>query len=82
MWCLLRVYPFLVADKVPEEDPYLQHIIRLNKINKNVFRPKLKRWNIIQLRQLIQDHIVGFSQLFPEENAINKLHHMDHYAEY
>lgn len=81
MWCLLRIFPFLVADKVPEEDPYLNHIIRLNRINEYLFSPKLKPSNIIQLRDLIHNHIVSFSRLFPEENAINKLHHMDHYAE-
>lgn len=33
MWCLLKAFPFLVADKVPVDDPYLQHIIDNRQFN-------------------------------------------------
>lgn len=79
-WCLMQIFPFLVKDKVDANDPYLHHIIRLNKIHEYVFSPAFKKSNIIQLNELVFDHIQSFQTLFPDVNAINKLHHLTHYA--
>ena len=78
-WCLLKIFPFLVSDKVPPEDPYLQHIINLNKINEIVFAPKLRSSMLPYLHEIIRHHYEEFRRLFPEEKAINKLHHLTHY---
>ena len=78
-WCLLRIFPFLVSDKVPPEDPYLQHFINLNKINEIVFAPKLRSSMLPYLHEIIRHHCEEFRRLFPEEKAINKLHHLTHY---
>lgn len=79
-WCLLRIFPFLVHDKVSRDDPYLQHIINLNKINEIVFAPKLQSSIIPYLHELIRHHFEEFRRLFPTHNPINKLHHLSHYA--
>ena len=81
MWCFLRVFPFLVWDKVPEDDPYLQYLINLNRINEIVFSPKIPSTVLPYLHELIVYHVKQFKELFPNENPINKMHHMLHYAE-
>ncbi|KAL7291628.1 hypothetical protein TKK_0014666 [Trichogramma kaykai] len=78
-WCLLRIFPFIVSDKVPEDDPFLQHIININKINEIIFAPKVPLSCLSYLQELIDNHIEQFQKLFPDTNIINKLMHMRHY---
>ena len=80
MWCLLRIFPFLVFDKVPSNDKYLQFLINLNMIIEIVFASKLPSNIKPYLHELILHHVKQFKILFPEQNPINKLHHMTHYA--
>ena len=80
MWCLLRSFPFLVADKVPEDDPYLRYILNLNQIIEIVFVPEVPRAILPYLHELILHHAKQFKKLFPFANPINKLHHMEHYV--
>lgn len=81
-WCLLRVFPFLVSDKVPADDEYLSLILLLNRINEFVFAPKLKRSILAEFHELILEHNRLFHRLFSNQtDAINKLHHITHYAE-
>ena len=78
-WCLLRIFPFIISDKVSSNDPYLQHVININKINEIVFAPKLKSSILLYLHELIRQHVEEFGKLFPEQKPINKLHHLTHY---
>ena len=80
MRCLLRAFPFLIADKVPEDDPYLNYDINLNQIIEIVFAPKIPSRILPYLHELILHHIKQFKKLFPFANPINKLHHMIHYV--
>lgn len=38
----MRVYPFLVTDEVPLNDPYLRYLYSLNHINELVFAPDVR----------------------------------------
>lgn len=81
-WCLLRVLPFLVSDKVPATDEHLGLILLLNQINEFVFAPKLKVSILGEFRELILMHNRLFHKLFSDKvDAINKLHHITHYPE-
>lgn len=82
IWCLLRVFPYLVSDKVEENDEYLELIILLNRICEVVFAPKLPESIIPYFAALIEDHEKLFRKLFPHINSIHKLHHMSHYPDY
>ncbi|XP_036148433.1 uncharacterized protein LOC118647499 [Monomorium pharaonis] len=79
-WCLMRVFPFIVSDKVPEDDEYLRLII-LNRIIEIVFSPKLKLSILPYLSELIIEHDNLFRKLFPDVNPINKHHHLSHYCD-
>ena len=78
-WCLFRISPFLVSDEVPVDDPYLKHILNLNRINEIVFTPKLRSSILPYLHELIKHHHEEFRRLLPKRKPINKLHHMSHY---
>ncbi|KAJ8678856.1 hypothetical protein QAD02_014643 [Eretmocerus hayati] len=81
-WCLLRVLPFLVSDKVPEDDVHLQILLLLNRINEIIFSFKLPRSILVYLKTLIREFKGEFYSLYSNlVNPINKLHHFDHYDE-
>ncbi|KAL7297519.1 hypothetical protein TKK_0009880 [Trichogramma kaykai] len=79
-WCLLRIFPFIVSEKVSEDDPYLQHIININKINEIIFASKIPLSCLPYLQELIDGHIEKFQKLFPQEILRNKFMHMRHYS--
>lgn len=80
-WCLMRVLPFIISDKVPKNDKYLSLILLLNRITEIVFAPKLTVTILPYLSELIVEHDVLFRKLFPNIRRINKHHHLHHYPE-
>lgn len=80
-WCLLKVFPFLVSDLIPENDKYLSLILILNRINEIVFAPKLRHSILPYLSELIEEHNCLFRELFPAISPINKHHHLTHYPQ-
>lgn len=81
MWLLLRVFPFLVSEKVDADDDYVGLILHLLRIMELVFAPKITDSLIPYLRALVKDFFMVFQRLFPDVNSINKFHHLDHYAD-
>lgn len=81
MWCLMRVFPFLVSDKIPDDDKHLSLILLLNRILEIVLSPQLNMGILPYLHELINDHQELFKRLFPDTNFINKHHHLRHYCE-
>lgn len=78
--CLIRVLPFIFADKVNENDIYLRILINMGKILEIVFAPRMTRSMIPILESLIIDHDKEFREAFPGADIINKLHHLFHYV--
>lgn len=79
MWCLLHIFSFLVKDKVSDDDPYLRLVLNLNQVNEIIFAPKIQLSSLPYLHKLICHHLQEFKKLFPNENLIDKHHHMMHY---
>lgn len=82
MWCLLCVFPFLVAAKVPRDDRHMNLILLLLRILEIVMAPKLTNSLMPYLQQTIREFFQVFKKLFADIKFINKFHHMDHYPEY
>lgn len=80
-WCLLRVLPFILFDKVPSEDIYLQYLLELNKIVEIIMAPKISRSTLPYLKALLTTHYNQFNILFPTAKKINKLDHIMHIPE-
>lgn len=79
MWCLIRAYPFLVSEKINEEDEYLELIRTLIRIMEIVFSPRIHKSEKAYFKRLVHLLIESFKTLFPDVNCINKLHHLLHY---
>lgn len=77
-WCLLRVLPFILFDKVDADDIYLEYLLNLNKIVEIIMAPKISPSTLHYLRALLKTHYNDFNILFPEARKINKLHHIMH----
>lgn len=80
-WCLMRIFPFLVSDKVEEDDEYLKLILLLNQITEIIFSPKVRLSILPYLSKLIEEHDQLFRRLFSDSSKINKLHHLTHYSD-
>lgn len=82
IWCLIRVFPFLISNEIPIGDPHMALVINLLQIMEIIFAPRINENYLIRLRNLNRDFRVKFHTLFPNVNAINKFHHSDHYEEF
>lgn len=80
-WCLIRVFPFLVSDKVPKGERHMELITLFLRIMEIVFAPKINKSLRPYLSHLIKDLFEMFKKLFPDINFINKFHHLLHYVE-
>nr|XP_054587799.1 uncharacterized protein LOC129153069 [Nothobranchius furzeri] len=77
MLILIKILPFLL-DCVVEKNPYIQFILDLIEIVKILFAPVLSVQTVSKLKQMIENHLKQFRQLFPENNVIPKQHYMLH----
>lgn len=78
-WCLLRMLPFMVGRKVPEDDLVWQVIMTLKDIVELVMAPVHTHYTIGYLESKIGEHRHRFLEVFPEERFIPKHHFLEHY---
>lgn len=81
-WLLLRVLPFLIQSKIPNDDK--KHMVLLNLLLKIIeisFSFNISEQMVFDLEELIKLHYRQFMHLFPNINFINKHHHITHYPE-
>lgn len=64
-WCLLRVFPFLVDNLVPENDHHLNLIVLLKRMSDIIFSLDISESDIDLLESLIEEHHMLFEFLFP-----------------
>ena len=81
MWCLGRLLPFFVGEKVPLDDPYWENFLLLRKILDYVLAPTLSLDCIGYLKSLINDHHITFKELYPHSPLILKSHYLIHYPD-
>jgi len=79
MTLLLRALPFLLSDKVPDNDAHMRILLLFSDILSIVFVPKIHAGTLATLPILIREHSAMFKELFPEASFINKHHHVEHY---
>ena len=78
MWCLARLLPLIIGDKVPEDDPNWENFLLLLKITDIIFSPICSRGTAVYLEGLIDDYLQTFRQLYPDCPTIPKQHYMVH----
>ena len=82
MWCLARLFPLLIGNKVPEMCPEWENYLLLLSIIDLVFAPVLTLNEVAYLRNLINDHHQNFKSLYPLCQMTPKMHYMIHYPDW
>ena len=79
MLLIARIFPFIIGDKVPEDDMHYKCFLMLLKILNIVMSPYIIHEVPPYLRVLIEEHHSLFVELYPNESFIPKLHYLIHY---
>lgn len=81
MSLLVRILPFLIADKILEDDPHWKCFLILRKIIDIVLCPVVTRNLCSSLKLLIREHHNLFTSLYGYNSYIPKFHFLVHYPE-
>ena len=81
MSTLLRILPFLIGDKILEDDVYWKCFLLLRKIVDIVLCPVVSSNTCISLKFLIREHHSQFVLLYGANTYIPKFHFLLHYPE-
>lgn len=80
-WCLIRMLPLLIGDKIPRNDKHFDLILHLLCVMDIIFSPEIHTGHVALLKDLMQQLFEKQSRLYPFVNLINKFHHFLHYLE-
>ena len=75
MWCLGRMLPFLIGNKIPEE--HWVHYLLLLSILEYTFAPITTKGKSAYLVMMIEDFLTEFRGLY-QRRLIPKMHYMVH----
>ena len=81
MWCLLRLLPLLIGDKIPRGHVHWALLMKLRDVMDIVFARAITEGMCHFLRFLIENHHSHFKKLFPNTNLTPKHHFMTHYPD-
>ena len=79
MKTLMILLPCLIADNVPEHDPFWVNFIRLLKIMLLLISPVVSERTVQSLEVLIASHNDAYCKLYPDEPFRPKFHYLVHY---
>ena len=79
MMTLASELPLIIGDKVKDDDKYWKAFLVLLRICQIVISPHINLNTIEYLQQLIEEKLILFTELYPNENIIPKQHYMIHY---
>ncbi|KYN16073.1 hypothetical protein ALC57_11682 [Trachymyrmex cornetzi] len=79
MWCLIRILPLLIRDKIPIDNIYWQLYLLILHILDIVMAPRISISETILLQEMIHEHHKLFLFLFPERHLTPKQHFLVHY---
>ena len=81
MLTLLRILPFLIADKIPEGEEHWNCFLMSRKIVDIILCPVISEGHCSSLKLLIRDHHTKFVELYGSSAYIPKLHFLVHYPD-
>ena len=79
MLLLVQILPFLIADKIPENEDHWDCFIHLRKILDLILAPIVTENDCSSLKLLIRDHHAKFVCLYGSSTYIPKMHFLIHY---
>lgn len=78
-WCLLRMMPLMIGDKVPEDKPAWEVLMNLKDVVELVMAPLHTDETIGYMHSKISEHRYRYFEVFPEEKVRPKHHFLEHY---
>lgn len=78
MWCLARLLPLMIGVHVPSENRHWDNFLRLMTIVDYVFAPITSMDILAHLKDLIEDYLTSFKELYPNNSIIPKMHYLIH----
>ena len=78
-FCLFRLLPFMIGNRIPISNVYWLLYLQLQDIADYVFAPKISKTVFTYLQFLIEQFLQNFIELFPN-NLTPKFHFIVHYA--
>ena len=78
MALLARLFPFMVAHNIPEDDRFWMNFLVLLSIVDLLMAPQITHDKVAYLQLLVQQHHEEFVALYPEEVVTPKMHYMVH----
>lgn len=78
-WCLLRLFPMLVGDKVPEGDTKWNVLNNLMFMVEAMCAPIVSQADVVILSDLIEEFLCSYREQFPSVNLRPKYHYALHY---
>lgn len=79
MWCLIRILPLLIGDKIPANNNYWHLYLLILNILDIVMAPRISISKTFLLQEMIHEHHNLFLSLFPERRLTPKQHFLVHY---
>lgn len=78
-WCLLRLLPVIIGDKVDPRDPVWQLVIQLKELVELMCAPKITTAQIAYLN-IVVENLETRKTVFPSDKLKPKHHYLLHYA--
>lgn len=79
-WCLLRLLPVIIGDKVDPHDPVWQLVIALIELVELVCAPSITTAQIAYLNIVVSEYLETRKAVFPSDRLKPKHHYLLHYA--
>lgn len=81
-WCLGRLFPLMMGHKIPLNEVHWENFLTLLTILDYLMAPVISLDDVAYLRFLIEQHHVGFKELYPSCSITPKFHFLVHYPEF
>lgn len=78
-WCLLRLLPVIIGDKIDPQDPTWQLVISLKELVELVCAPKITTAQVAYLNVLVVEYLETRKEMFPSDKLKPKHHYLTHY---
>ena len=82
MWCLSRLLPLMIGDRIPKGNQRWENFLQLLEIMDIIFAPVVSTDDVAYLHTLIEEHHQAFIELYSLCSIIPKMHYMIHYPEW
>ena len=78
MWLLAYILPFILEGKVANDDPHWKNLLSLLAIMSICFAHKVTFNSVINLKQLVKEHLTSFKIVYPNARILPKQHFLVH----